>query len=71
MTLALGILALNESLKSVVKITRFDYQRQDDAKNVVFKEDQSLQAFGISAESHVNLSTMKSPFYEIIMRVNT
>ena len=54
-----------------IKITRFDYQRQDDAKNVVFKEDQSLQAFGISAESHVNLSTMKSPFYEIIMRVNT
>ena len=54
-----------------IKITRFDYQRQDDAKNVVFKEDQSLQAFGISAESHVNLSTMKSPFYEIIMRVNS
>ncbi|MDC1110470.1 glycoside hydrolase family 3 N-terminal domain-containing protein [Gammaproteobacteria bacterium] len=54
-----------------IKITRFDYQRQDDAKNVVFKEDQYLQAFGISAESHVNLSTMKSPFYEIIMRVNS
>jgi len=54
-----------------IKITRFDYQRQDDAKNVVFKEDQSLQAFGISAESHINLSTMKSPFYEIIMRVNS
>ena len=54
-----------------IKLTRFDYQRQDDAKNVVFKEDQSLQAFGISAESHVNLSTMKSPFYEIIMRVNS
>ena len=54
-----------------IKITRFDYQRQDDAKNVIFKEDQSLQAFGISAESHVNLSTMKSPFYEIIMRVNS
>ena len=54
-----------------IKITRFDYQRQDDVKNVVFKEDQSLQAFGISAESHVNLSTMKSPFYEIIMRVNS
>ena len=54
-----------------IKITRFDYQRQDDAKNVIFIEDQSLQAFGISAESHVNLSTMKSPFYEIIMRVNS
>ena len=54
-----------------IKITRFDYQRQDDAKNVVFKEDQYLQAFGISAESHINLSTMKSPFYEIIMRVNS
>jgi beta-glucosidase len=54
-----------------IKIARFDYQRQDDAKNVVFKEDQSLQAFGISAESHINLSTMKSPFYEIVMRVNS
>ena len=59
------------STNDKIKITRFDYKRQDDAKNVVFKEDQSLQAFGISAESHVNLSTMKSPFYEIIMRVNT
>jgi beta-glucosidase len=59
------------STNDKIKITRFDYKRQDDAKNIVFKVDQSLQAFGISAESHVNLSTMKSPFYEIIMRVNT
>ena len=59
------------SADSKVKITRFDYQRQDDAKNIVFMDDQSLQAFGISAESPVSLSSMKAPFYEIIMRVNS
>ena len=59
------------SANSKVKITRFDYQRQDDAKNIVFMDDQSLQAFGISAESPVSLSSMKAPFYEIIMRVNS
>ena len=59
------------SANSKVKITRFDYQRQDDAKNIVFMDDQSLQAFGISAESSVSLSSMNAPFYEIIMRVNS
>ena len=59
------------SANSKVKIKRFDYKRQDDAKNIVFMDDQSLQAFGISAESPVSLSSMKAPFYEIIMRVNS
>ena len=59
------------SANSKVKITRFDYQRQDDAKNIVFMDDQSFQAFGISAESPVSLSSMKTPFYEVIMRVNS
>ena len=59
------------SANNKIKITRFDYQRQDDAKNIIFVEDESLQAFGISTQSAINLSTMKSPFYEIVMRVNT
>ena len=59
------------SVNGKIKITRFDYQRQDDAKNIIFTENESLQAFGISTESPVNLSGMISPFYEIIMRVNT
>ena len=54
-----------------IKVTRFDYQRQDDAKNIVFSGSKLLQAFGISAELPINLSEMSSPFYEIIMRVNT
>ena len=54
-----------------IKITRFDYQRQDDAKNIVFVDDQALQAFGISASSYVNLASMQSPFYEIVMRINS
>ena len=58
------------STNSKIKITRFDYQRQDDAKNIVFMDDQSLQAFGISTESPISLSSMNAPFYEIIMRVN-
>ncbi len=60
-----------KSANGKIKITRFDYQRQDDAKNIIFIENESLQAFGISTESPVNLSGMISPFYEIIMRVNT
>ena len=59
------------SANNKIKITRFDYQRQDDAKNIIFVKDESLQAFGISTQSAINLSTMKSPFYEIVMRVNT
>ena len=59
------------STNSKIKITRFDYQRQDDAKNIVFMDDQSLQAFGVSAESSVNLSSMSSPYYEIVMRINS
>ena len=59
------------SVNGKIKITRFDYQRQDDAKNIIFTESESLQAFGISTESPVNLSGMVSPFYEIVMRVNT
>jgi len=54
-----------------IKVTRFDYQRQDDAKNIIFSGSKLLQAFGISAELPINLSNMSSPFYEIIMRVNT
>tara|TARA_Y100000768_G_scaffold93209_1_gene67359 strand:+ start:3116 stop:5548 length:2433 start_codon:yes stop_codon:yes gene_type:complete len=59
------------SANSKIKITRFDYQRQDDAKNIVFLDDESLQAFGISTEYPVDLSSMSSPFYEIVMRVNS
>ena len=59
------------SVNGKIKIARFDYQRQDDAKNIIFTESESLQAFGISTESPVNLSGMISPFYEIVMRVNT
>lgn len=59
------------SANNKIKITRFDYQRQDDAKNIIFVENESLQAFGISTQSAINLSTMKSPFYEIVIRVNT
>ena len=54
-----------------IRITRFDYQRQDDAKNIIFSENKLLKTFGISAELPINLSGMNSPFYEITMRVNT
>ncbi len=33
--------------------------------------NESLQAFGISTEYPVDLSSMSSPFYEIVMRVNS
>ena len=54
-----------------IRITRFDYQRQDDAKNIIFSENKLLKTFGISAELPINLTDMNSPFYEITLRVNT
>ena len=54
-----------------IRITRFDYQRQDDAKNIIFSENKLLKTFGISAELPINLTGMNSPFYEITLRVNT
>ena len=59
------------SANNKIRISRFDYQRQDDSKNIIFSDDESMQAFGISTQSAINLSSMRSPFYEIVMRVNT
>jgi beta-glucosidase len=53
-----------------VKISRFDYLRQDDAKNITFNLNHSLNAFGVSAKTSIDITSMKSPFYEIIIRVN-
>jgi beta-glucosidase len=53
-----------------LNISRFDYLRQDDAKNLMFSKADSMQAFGISAETDLNFTSMKSPYYEVVMRVN-
>jgi hypothetical protein len=57
------------SADGALNISRFDYLRQDDAKNFMFSETDSMQAFGISAETDLNFASMKSPYYEIVMRV--
>ena len=57
------------SVDGALNISRFDYLRQDDAKNFMFSETDSMQAFGISAETDLNFASMKSPYYEIVMRV--
>jgi len=44
--------------------------RQDDTKNLMFSKTDSMQAFGISAETDLNFASMKSPYYEVVMRVN-
>ena len=36
----------------------------------MFSKTDSMQAFGISAETGLNLASMKSPYYEIVMRIN-
>ena len=58
------------STDAALNISRFDYLRQDDAKNFVFSESDSMQAFGISANTDLNLTSMKSPYYEVVMRIN-
>ena len=58
------------STDGALNISRFDYLRQDDAKNFMFSRTDSMQAFGISAETDLNFASMKSPYYEIVMRVS-
>jgi beta-glucosidase len=58
------------STEGALNISRFDYLRQDDAKNLMFSKTASMQAFGISAETDLNFASMKSPYYEVVMRVN-
>jgi beta-glucosidase len=58
------------STDGALNISRFDYLRQDDAKNFTFSGTDSMQAFGISAETDLNFASMKSPFYEVVIRVN-
>jgi len=60
-----------ETANKNIQITRFDYLRQDDSKNIIFKSSVSLNAYGINAESPIDLSLMNSPYYEVIMRVNS
>ena len=58
------------STDAALNISRFDYLRQDDAKNFMFSKTTSMQAFGISAETDLDFASMKSPFYEVVIRVN-
>jgi beta-glucosidase len=58
------------SSDGTLNISRFDYLRQDDAKNFVFSESDSMKGFGISANTDLNLTSMKSPYYEVVMRIN-
>ena len=58
------------STDGALNVSRFDYLRQDDAKNLMFSKTDSMQAFGILAETGLNFASMKSPYYEIVMRIN-
>ena len=55
--------------KNIV-ISRFDYLRQDDAKNFIFTKSNVMQGFGVSTKAPLDITPMRSPYYEIIMRVN-
>ena len=58
------------SFNKRINISRFDYLRQDDSKNIIFVKGSSMQAFGVSSDAVLNLSLMNSPYYEIVMRMN-
>ena len=53
-----------------ISISRFDYLRQDDAKNFLFNKSESMQGFGVSTKSPLDITSMQSPHYELIMRIN-
>ena len=53
-----------------ISISRFDYLRQDDAKNFLFNKSESMQGFGVSTKSPLDITSMRSPHYELIMRIN-
>jgi len=58
------------SLDRKILISRFDHLRQDDAKNFIFNASDVMQGFGVSSKSALDLTSMKSPYYEIIIKIN-
>ena len=49
---------------------KFDYKKQDDAKNLKFFKSNDYNAWGILADSFLDIQYMKAPSYEIELKIN-
>ena len=53
-----------------ISLYKFDYKKQDDAKNLKFFKSDNYNAWGILADSTLNVDYMENPNYEIELKVN-
>jgi beta-glucosidase len=53
-----------------ISLFKFDYKKQDDAKNLKFFKSDNYNAWGILADSYLDINEMNRPSYEIELKVN-
>ena len=53
-----------------ISLYKFDYKKQDDAKNLKFFKSDNYNAWGILADSTLDVDYMENPNYEIELKVN-
>ena len=53
-----------------ISLYKFDYKKQDDAKNLKFFKSDNYNAWGILANSTLNIDYMQNPNYEIELKIN-
>ncbi len=53
-----------------ISMFKFDYKKQDDAKNLKFFKSNDYNAWGILADSFLDIQDMKAPSYEIELKIN-
>jgi len=53
-----------------ISLYKFDYKKQDDAKNLKFFKSDNYNAWGILADSTLNVDYMQNPNYEIELKIN-
>ena len=53
-----------------ISLYKFDYKKQDDAKNIKFFKSENYNAWGILANTLLDIDYMKNPHYEIDLKVN-
>ena len=53
-----------------ITLYKFDYKKQDDAKNIKFFKSDNYNAWGILADSFLDIKYMTNPVFEFEMKVN-
>jgi len=53
-----------------ISLYKFDYKKQDDAKNIKFFKSENYNAWGILSNTLLDIDYMQNPHYEIELKVN-